>query len=177
MKRILSALACQHAGEFLPMHDKMKVLGSATETRQKSSLPTWDATRKPAVKRIGLISDSRGLASPLDYAIDACKRHSAKLDLLIYGSLDTENLSTLENQLREAGVDYRRIQLGTDHVKDIVGYVSNHPSLIFLLARADDAAAKLLIEKVIPKRGGLVPVPFVLIGGQPPTRSVKQSAA
>lgn len=177
IKRILSGLAYQDAAEFLPTRDKMKLLGHRTETRQKPSASRRGASEKPASQRIGLISDGQGLAAPLDYVIDACARHSARLDLLIHGNVDTAKLSALGNRLREAGVDYHPIRLGTNLAQDIVGYVCGHPSLIFLIASPDDTAAKVLVEKVIPRRGGLVPVPLVLIEDRSSTRLVKQSAA
>lgn len=177
MKRILSGLAYQDAGEFLPMRQKMMVLGTGPDTRQKSTAPRLTAVREPASQRIGLISDGRGLAAPLDYAIDACTRHSATLDLLIHGAVDAANLSALDYRLRGAGVGYHRIQLGTNPIQHITDYVCNHPSVIFLLARTDDSAAKVLVEKVMPRRGGLVPVPLVFIHDQSSTRAGKQSAA
>ena len=177
LKRILSGLASQDAGEFLSMHDKMKVLGIKSETRLKPSSPPRNLAKKPATYRIAFISDGRGVNAPLDYAIDACLRQGAKLDLQIHATTDTASISALENQVRAAGLDYHRIQLGMEPVDDIIDYISNHPSLIFLVALPDDDAAKVLFEDVIPKRGGRIRVPLVLIEDGSSTRPVEQSAA
>jgi hypothetical protein len=58
------------------------------------------------------------------------------------------------------------IRLETNTVDTLIEQTCNHPSLIFLVAMPDDAAAKRLIEAVIPCRGVSVPVPRVLIEGQ-----------
>ncbi|MBT2968930.1 MAG: hypothetical protein KME56_00335 [Candidatus Thiodiazotropha sp. (ex Ctena orbiculata)] len=177
LKRMLNGLAQQDAGEFLSMHDKMKVLGMEPETSAKPSPPPRNMTKKPATHRIAFISDGRGVGAPLAYAIDACSRQGTKIDLLIHGTTDLEKITALENQIRAAGLDHHRIQLGMNAVDDIFDYTRNHPSLIFLVAMPDDNAAKVLIEESIPKRGARIPVPLVLIEDRPSTRQAEQSAA
>lgn len=176
LKKILTGLAYQDAGEFLSMHEKMKVLGYGPETR-KEPLAAPRKVVRPATKRIALISDGRGLGAPLDYAIDACLRQDARIDLLVHGAMDTEGISALEKQVQKAGLDCQRIKLGVNAVEDIVDYICNHPSLIFLVAMPDDAAARVLIEEVIPQRGGRIPVPLVLIEKHTSVGVHKQSAA
>jgi hypothetical protein len=177
LKKMLAGLAHQDAGEFLSMHDKMRVLGCGPEAREKPLAAPRKVVRRPATKRIALISDGRGLGAPLDYAIDACLRQDAQIDLLVHGAIDTETISVLEKQVQQAGLDCQTIQLGVHVVDDIVEYIFDHPSLIFLVAMPDDAAARVIIEEVIPKRGGRIPVPLVLIESQSVARSHKQSAA
>ncbi|QYZ65236.1 MAG: hypothetical protein OI74_07950 [Gammaproteobacteria bacterium (ex Lamellibrachia satsuma)] len=177
LKRMLTGLAHQDAGEFLSMRDKMKVLGMGSETRAKPSPSPRKIAKKTATHRIAFISDGRGVGAPLAYAIDACSRQGAKIDLLIHGTADTENISALENQIRVAGLDHHRIPLGMNPVDDIINYICNHLSLIFLVAMPDDDAAKILIEEAIPKRGGRIPVPLVLIEDRPSPHQAEQSAA
>jgi hypothetical protein len=177
LKRILTGLAYQDAGEFLSMGDKMKVLGYGPKIREKPLAASRKVVTRPATKAIALISDGRGLGAPLDYAIDACLRQDARIDLLVHGVIDMESISVLEKRIQEAGLDCHRIQLGARVVDGIVEYICNHPSLIFLVAMPDDAAARVLIEEVIPKRGGRIPVPLVLIEDQLAAKKYKQSAA
>ena len=173
LKRMLTGLAYQDAAEYLPMDNKMQALGyGAQPARQPSPAPL-----KPATKRIALISDGRGLGAPLDYVIDACLRQHARIDLLVHGPVCTETLTALERQIERAGIAYVRMQLGGNPVEGILEYICNHPSLIFLVAMPDDNAAKVLIEEVIPQRGGRMPVPLVLIEGQSLQRSQTQTAA
>ncbi len=177
LKRILSGLGQQDAGEYLPLHDKLNVLGFGTETSRQSSPPPRKIARKPATYRIGLISDGRGVGAPLDYAIEACARQGAKIDLLLHGAIEPACISALETQIRLADLEFNRIQLGLQPVDDIVNYICNHPSLTFLVAMPDDPAIKELVEELTSKRRGRIPVPLALIENQPSARPAKQSAA
>ncbi len=163
LKKMLTGLAHQDAGEFMTMHDKMRVLGQGSETRNKPSTPLSSVSNMLATQRIALISDARGLDAPLSYAIDACQRQEATIDLLIHGTTDVENLSNIEKRIKEAGIICHRIQLGTRPVDGVIEYISNHPGLIFMVSMPDDGVAKLLMEEVIPKQGAGINVPLVLI--------------
>ena len=176
LKRILAGLAFQDAGEFLSTSDKMQRLGYVAEFTPQSPAPRHKAAG-PVTRRIALISDGRGLGAPLDYAIESSLRQAAQIDLLLHGAIEAERIAALEQRVRQAGVESVRIQLGGNAVDDIANYISNHPALIFLVALPDDTAAMTLMEEVIPKRGGRIPVPLVLIEGQSLAGNHKQSAA
>lgn len=173
LKRILAGLAFQDATEFCSMRDKLEVMGNAA--RPGKQLPA-SPTRVPG-RCIAIISDGRGLGAPLSYAIDAALRQHAQIDLLVHGTTDAEPITALEDQIRDAGVDCRRIQLGPVTVDNIAGYIRNHSSLIFMVAMPDDAVARVLMEEVIPKRSSRIPVPLVLIEDQVKSRLRTQSAA
>ncbi len=177
LKKMLAGLAHQDAGEFLSAHEKMEILGYGPETREKPSEVSRKMVKRPVTKRIALITDGRGLGAPLDYAIDACLRQDAQIDLLVHGAVDTKSISLLEKQVKQAGLDCQHIRLGVNVIDDIVEYIYSQPSLIFLVAMPDDTAARTLIEEVIPRHGGRVPVPLVLIEEKPVAPSVRQSAA
>jgi hypothetical protein len=177
LKKMLAGLAHQDAGEFLSAHEKMEILGYGGETREKSSAVSQKTVKRPATKRIALISDGRGLGAPLDYAIDACLRQDAQLDLLVHGTVDTNSISLLEKQIQRAGLDCQHIRLGVHVVDDIIEYIYSQPSLIFLVAMPDDAAVRVLIEEVIPRHGGRIPVPLVLIEEKRVDPTIRQSAA
>lgn len=177
LKKVLTALAYQDAGEFLSMQEKMEVLGYGSAARKQPMAVSGNAVRKPVTKRIALITDGRGFGAPLDYAMEACLRQDAQIDLLVHGAVDTENVSVLKKQVLQSGIDCQQIELGFNAVSHIVEYICNHPSLIFLVAMPDDEAARVLIEEVIPERGGRLPVPLVLIEGKRAAASLRQSAA
>ncbi|RLA04797.1 MAG: hypothetical protein DRQ47_02815 [Gammaproteobacteria bacterium] len=177
LKKMLAGLAHQDAGEFLSMGEKLEVLGYGTKTKEKPLAAPRKVVRRPVTKRIALISDGRGLGAPLDYAIEACLRQGAQIDLLTHGAIDTEIISVLEKQVQQAGLDCQHIQLGVNVVDDLIDYIFDHRSLIFLVAIPDDNVARVLIEDVIPKRGGRIPVPLVLIEDQAAAQKHKQSAA
>ena len=177
LKRILNGLAQQDAGEFLSMHEKMKVLGMGAESPSKPHSRPQNIVQEPAIQHIAFISDGRGIGAPLDYVIDSCSRQGSKIDLLIHGTTDMANISALENRIRAAGIQHRSIELGTKPVDDIADYIFNQPSLIFLVAMPDDTAAKVLIEEVIPRYGRRIPVPLVLIEDRSGSHQTKLSAA
>ena len=177
LKRVLSGLACQDAGEFLTMQDKLEVLGYASATGAESAAIRKSAPKRTATYRIGLVSDGRGLGAPLEYAIEAAKRQHARIDLLTHGTFDARNLDALKKRVMAERLECQVIRLGVEPVEDIVGYICNHPSLVFLVAMPDDSAARVLVEEVIPRRGGRIPVPLVLIEARKERREEKLSAA
>lgn len=177
LKRMLSALAYQDANDYLSMHEKMKVLGYDSIAGVETPKQGLKMINRPQAKRIALISDGRGFGAPLDYAIDACLRQDAHVDLLLHGAIDLDSISVLEQRLQHAGIDYQRVQLGVNVVDDVIDYIQQQGSLIFAVAMPDDVAVKILIEEVIPKSGGRIPVPLVLIEEKAATPKQKHTAA
>jgi hypothetical protein len=163
LKQMLNGLAHQCDGEFLPMHDKMSALGFQSDTTKSSSISSKRAKQMAVIQRIALITDGRGLGAPLNYVIDASQHQEAKIDLLIHGTTDADNISALEQSIEEAGLVSNRIQIGTQPVDGVMEYISNHPGLVFMVAMPDNCVAKKLMEDVIPKQGASIPVPLVLI--------------
>jgi hypothetical protein len=182
LKRMLTGLAYQDAGDFLSRNEKMKVLGNGAEDQGKPNTParmleTRFTETRVATKRIAFISNGRGLGAPLDYAIDACLRQNAQIDLLIQGAAGSENISALENKIKNSGVSYQRIPLQVTAINSIVDYIVKHPSLLYLIAMPDDDVTRVLIEEVLPGRRRRIQIPVVLIEDQMTARLAKQSAA
>ena len=103
LKRMLNGLAHQDAAEYLSTHDKMMALGVGPETRLKQTKPSLDIVTQQSKRRIAFISDGRGVDAPLAYAIDACSRQGAKIDLLVHGTIDAKIISALQTRARIAG--------------------------------------------------------------------------
>ncbi|NOR43695.1 MAG: hypothetical protein GQ572_10195 [Gammaproteobacteria bacterium] len=182
LKKMLTGLAYQDAGDFLSIREKMTVLGNGSENPGKPNTPvhmleTQISGTRAVTKRIAFISNGSGLGAPLDYAIDACLRQNAQIDLLIHGSADSEKTSALEKKIKNAGVRYQRIQLEVTAVYGIVKYIAKHPSLLYLIAMPDDDVARVLIEEVLPGRRRRIQIPVVLIEDQILARLPEQSAA
>ena len=177
LKRMLTGLAYQDAGDFLSRSEKMKVLGNGSENRVKPMTTPRKLETRSVTKRIAFISDGRGLDAPLDYAIDACLRQNAQIDLLIHDAADMENTSALEKKIKNSGVSYQQIQLEVTAVSSITDYMAKHPSLIYLIAMPDDDVARVLIEEVLPGRRRRTQIPVVLIEDQIASILPKQSAA
>ena len=177
MKQILTGLAYQDAGDFLSIREKMKVLDNSAESRGKPGTALRMLKTRAVIKRIAFISNGRGLDAPLDYAIDACLRQNAQIDLLIHGTADSENTLALEKKIKNSGVSYQRIQLEITAVSSITDYIAKHPSLLYLIAMPDDDVARVLIEEVLPSRRRRIQIPVVLIEDQTVSRLPRQSAA
>ena len=175
LKRILTGLAYQDVGEFLPMRDKMKVLGvgAAEITPPPPGKPPAVLT---STRRFALISDGRGTGAPLDYVIESCAQQGGVIDLLVHGD-STREVPALERRIRSAGIACNNIRLGDQPLEDIVDYICNHRSLVFLVAIADDQIATRLVNDVIPQRGGRLPVPLVLLEDRPSESRREQSVA
>ena len=176
LKTILTGLAQQDAGEFLPLKEKMKILGYPDAPEVSPPAPTRMGTSRGATKRIALVSDGRGTGAPLDYAIDACRRQHGRLDLLVHGA-DAERIASLEARVRQSGIDCLTIRLGPNSAEGIAEYICNHPSLLFLVAMPDDVEIGAPVEELFPQRGGRFPVPVVLIEDRPALKPIEQPAA
>lgn len=182
LKRMLIGLAYQDAGDFLSIREKMKVLGKDSENLEKTNTqsPLFEpriVESRAATKRIAFISNGRISGAPLDYAIDACLRQNARIDLLIHGAVDSECTPALEKRIKNSGLVYQRIKLEVNAVDSIVDYINKHPSLIYLIARSDDDVARVVIEEVLPRRRTHVQIPFVLIEDHLAASLAEQSAA
>ena len=177
LKKMLTGLAHQDAAEFLTTQEKMKILGCELEPRKNSSALPPKTAAKPITKRIAFISDGRGVGAPLDYAIEACKRLGAQIDLLVHGTVNTESIYLLKKQILQAGLECRQVRLGVNVPDEIVDYIDGQRSLIFLVAIPDDTAVRVLIEEVIPGQMGQINVPIVLIEQKLTTQPMQKSAA
>jgi hypothetical protein len=145
------------------MGNSMRGLDSETEIALEPNLTHRAGSTRSTRKCVALISDGRDCGAPLDYAIDVCVQEQADIDLLLHDAADGVNHTTMEQRIRAAGLGCHSIRLGTAAVDGILDYAHNHRSLIFLVAMPDDAAIKILVEELLPKRRVRMPVPLVLI--------------
>jgi hypothetical protein len=130
----------------------------AAEYRHSVSPGVADAAR-----HIALITDGTGIGAALNYTIGVSQRHGAQIDLLIHGAVDVECISDMEKQTHAADIICHQIQLYARAIEDLLKYVTENSSLMFLVASPDDSAARLLVEEVIPRRRTRMTVPLVLI--------------
>jgi hypothetical protein len=178
IKRALSALAYQDAGEFLTARDKMELLGDSTLNRIPAE-PEKGSVTNPATsnKRIALLIDGSNSESALTYAIETACRLEVKIDLLTHNVTDDETYKELDQRISDAGILSHRVPLANEKYDGIISYLNTNPSLIFLIASVNDAIAKTLAEEVIPNQLSIVPVPLVLINdNQSPNDQGKNAA-
>ncbi len=163
LKRMLSGLAHQHAGEFLPMGEKIRAFGLGAGEGKESGPVLRRVSKRSAPRRVALVCDGSLPGATLEFAIDAAARQEAELDLLVHGAASTETLSLQEQQVRNAGLECRRMQLDVNAADAIADYARSNPSLVFLVASTADMAVRRLTEELIPGRAERFPVPLVLI--------------
>jgi hypothetical protein len=166
LKRVLTGLAYQDAGEFLSVREKLDVLGDTGKRAASNRKKSGNRIATSNTRRIALITDGRGIGAALNYTIDVSQRHGVQVDLLIHGAVDVELISSMEKQIRAADIVCHRIQLYAQAVEGLLKYIADHSCLMFLVASPDDATARLLVEDVIPKRRSRITVPLVLIDNQ-----------
>ncbi len=188
LKRILTGLAYQDAGDFLSTSEKIKFLGkdsgnsakvASTAAKTESKITeTHKIEAATTTKHIAFISNGSGLDAPLDYAIDTCLRQNAHIDLLIHGDTALKNITALENKIKQAGLACRKMRFKNSTIDNIVEYISQHPSLIFMISMPDDAVTRVLIEEILPQQKSGIQIPLVLIDDPlSATRNQQRSAA
>lgn len=177
LKRMLNALAHQDAGEFLSRQDKMRQLGHTRENRRKQSETRRPALSKSVTKRIALITDGSDFSAPIEYAIDACQRQHAVLDLLYHDAIDKRTIPALERQIRQAGVECKVIKIVANVIDEIIDLLCSRSSLVCVVSSPEDSTVKILMQEMMSRRRIHFPIPLVLIGDRKTTRKYKQSAA
>jgi hypothetical protein len=177
LKRILTGLAYQDAGELLTTRDKIKLLGVSPQGHDAAASTPLKMVKRPVTQRIALISDGRGQGAPLDYAIETCSRIEGKIDLLIHSTKSKVVITALEERIRSAGLQYQTIQLGTLPVDEIAQHIHSQPAITSIIAMPDDATIRPIMDQFISGCGGTIPVPMVLIDDKPSNRQAEQSAA
>jgi hypothetical protein len=175
IKRALAALGNQHAGEFLTPRDKAEIVGYSRSSA-KPAVETIPRAISAATRRVAFLTDGRGEGAPLDYVIELCDRQQASVDLLVHGVVDTRRVELLKKRLNRAGIACHSSSLGIDTVTGLEDYISQHHSLIFLVAMPDDLLARHLSEELIPSRKLHLRVPLVMIEDQPSKQPETKSA-
>lgn len=163
LKRMLTGLAHQNAGEMLPIHEKLKAVGVDLEPKQIPS--TTEQTLKPIPnrKRIAIISDGTGVELLIDYALHTFSWFGAQFDLLFHGADDNKWEENAVKQLRREGVVFHRVELSDNTVQDIADYIQNEHLLTYILAQPNDLVVNKLMEEEALKKGMKQAIPMILI--------------
>lgn len=177
IKRMLAALAYQDADENLSSYDKMKVLGYGTEGNARRGAEKRKNEISMARPRIALVIDRQGSSSAVNYAIGACQRQSAQIDLLLHGAIDSKVIELIERKITDSNISFKRIQLGARAVDDLLEYTFIQSTLIYLVSMSDDAVVRELLEEVLPSRSQSLSVPVVFMSPETPANRKKRTAA
>jgi hypothetical protein len=160
IKQMMNTLALQDAADFLPGGRTRLMQQAGGHLPASSDLPR-ECTPAP-VRRVALLSDGININEVLLYALEACQRQQATLDLVLYGKAK-EQVPLFRGQLQARGIAHELILLGTESVDALSEYLSLRRTLIYLIAPADDPLALELTEQVLPSRGGRLHLPVVLV--------------
>lgn len=160
LKRILNALALQDAGEFLSTNSKLDMLGVGTGNPDATTAESRRAA--PPRRRVALLSDGENIEGILQYALEACQRQKATLDLVLHG-IGKQMSEKLRDQIMAHDVVHEMILLGEESVSALVEYLNLRRSLFYVIAPADDRLALELTQRVAPAPGGLMYLPIVLV--------------
>ncbi len=179
LKRVLEGLAYQDAADYLSTEQKLEVLG--IEPPRKPASPVGAVSRRFGLsgmgRRIALISAGSIEAPALDFALGACRRHAAVLDLVRLGGTPAreDEVRKLSRTARQTGTQVSQVNLPHAGAEALRDYVCSHPSLIYLVATVADDLARELTERILQTAG--VQVPLVLVGGHTPPKSFSVYAA
>lgn len=165
---MLTGLAYEDTGEFLPMNEKLKAFGVGTKPEETASAGSDNALQQiPSRKRVALISDGFASEALIDYATHTCQRLGAQLDLLFHGTANAEWKDEVVEQLRRESVSYERVNLSTNASADIAEYIHSQLQLLYILAHPNDPAVTEFMEEAMQTQETHLRVPMVFIDNKP----------
>ncbi len=159
LKQMLNALAHQDAGEFLTMRDKLNILDVKGTVGSEGASHEASSAR---IRRIAMLSDGGDSSKALHYALNACKRQQASLDLVLHGAA-ARQAGEIRSLLHGHDIASEVVLLGEQSVKALSEYLHSRRNLSSLVASTGDPLALELTEEVLPRRGGRMHLPLVLI--------------
>jgi len=167
LKRMLAGLACQDAGDYRTLEEKLRQIGQSDQTDTPRAANT-DAPHTPATpRRVAVVINKGSTQAAFDHALQACQRLGAHLDLLLSGPANRDRVVQLEAAVQRAGVASRAIYLSGPVARGIADYAEQHYSLLYIVAALDDPDLAEMIEEALPARRRYLPVPLVLVGNKP----------
>lgn len=131
--------------------------------------PVWSAVHsnqvvRPRIKRIALVATNRLSRDALCYALNACRRMDARLDILT--NLPPEEADRAVIAARGASdTPWRVVSIGHETRDDILRYVRNESGLLLLASASDDQTARRIWDTPGPNRLQLG-VPWVEVEGK-----------
>lgn len=161
LKRMLDALACAHAGEFLSAAEKFRVLANVPVSPAASQGAPAAATRP----QVGLYLGSEPPKDVLQYALDTCERLGHGLTVFTFQSESEAEalLAPYRNALATAGVALRLVTLSGEPPAPLAQALRRHPEVAFLVCNESGYLGNGLVKGRIRRENLAVPV--VLVGG------------
>lgn len=165
LQRMLSALAYAHAGDYLSLRQKARVLSSQSpKAGQQERLPAPSpAETSPQHKRIALYLGSELPAETLEYVSQTCLR--LECNLIVFTLQDAATcdalIAPLRARLEAAGHTVHCAPIRGEPEQALAAVLRRHPEVAFLVCHATGyLGPRLLARSGI---GAPLPVPVVLI--------------
>ncbi|MEJ2619933.1 MAG: hypothetical protein P8163_06625 [Candidatus Thiodiazotropha sp.] len=164
LKRVLTGLAYQDAGEVLTTREKIKLLDNSLVADQDSSRAHPQIIRTAVDQHIALICDGSEHGVSIDYAIETCSRLEGKMDLLIHDLAVQTDTRALEKRILSAGIQCHSIQLGAKPMQRIQQYLWSTFPVASIIAVLNNGRIKPIIDEILSQPSGTICTPLVLIG-------------
>jgi len=173
IKRMLDALACAHAGEFLRDVEKFRVLAGIPTP------PVKAAVHKPVSNRpqIGLYLGSELPKEVMQYALDTCERLHHGLTVFTFQTEREmgELLAPYQTALEAAGITLTIVELYGVPPAPLAQALRRHPEVAFLVCN-ESGYLGIGISKGRVRRDSL-PVPVVLVSAGSQAAPAETTAA
>lgn len=176
LKKMLNALACADAGEFLSPGQKTECLNRAlgrpaAEVEPAAAAPAQVEAATPATparRRVALYMGSELPADMMNYIMQTCARLKHGLTVLTFQPEDEGRalLKPYNDALASAGIDLQLEALSGDPVPGLSRYLRAHPEIAFLACRETGYLGRSFLNGT--QRKNALPVPVVLIEAHAP---------
>lgn len=142
VRRAFNALAYAHLGEMLSDTTKREIVYGDATGRPKSVASVDVPRMAPVVrrKRVALVIDGRVRPGALRYALSACSRLDADLEVLT-NLPQSEIEQAIAHENTEAGQLCQVVPIGADLLTSITEHVRRHINTLFVVTSAADAIA------------------------------------
>ncbi len=164
IKRMLNALACADAGEYLTLRQKTDYLNQ----KFSADNPIQAATPAPAQatserQQVALYMGSELPADMMHYVVQTCGRLKHGLTVLTFQSDSAARalLSPYANELADAGIAMKTVLLTGDPVSGLARYLRRHPEVAFLACKETGYLGRSFLNGT--QRQDILPVPVVLV--------------
>lgn len=164
IKRMLNALACADAGEYLTPRQKTDYLnrtaGAAVAIQAAPPVPAPATSER---QQVALYMGSELPADMMHYVVQTCGRLKNGLTVLTFQSDSKARalLAPYAGELGDAGISMTIVLLTGDPVSGLARYLRRHPEVVFLACKETGYLGRSFLNGT--QRQDILPVPVVLV--------------
>lgn len=166
MKRMLDALAYEHATKHLGMKGKANVLGEELGAINSAGSTVFEPAKVRSssnMRRVALYLGSELPPEVMNYVIETCSRLGQELTVLTFqsGITGRELLSPYQPALEAAGVKMELVTLSGEPLAGLARYLRSHPEVAFLACKDSGYLGRSYLKGT--QRKDALPVPVVVV--------------